>query len=122
MSIELFDPLTRPTAAQLNAIGDSQAALDAVYLGTAVERGAVEVVGSGSAFGFLHQHRWLLYNSTGELVDTTGANDPVALSDPAVATEVGQLDLNTVKWLTVGRYYRVTGCAWAMERQEPVSA
>lgn len=121
MAVELFEALTKPTAAQLNAIAGSQAGLAAVYLGSSVARGAVESAGSGSAFGLIHQHRWLLYNSTGELIDPRGVYDAVALGDAEEAGQIGQLDLDTVEWLAVGMFYRVTGCAFAFERVEPVS-
>ena len=122
MSVELFDPLTKPTAAQLNAIGSSQTALDAVYPGVASVVPAEEFGSAGSAYGFVHIHRWLLYNSTGELVDPTGVNDPSALSDPDDPSTIGILDLNTIDWLTVGVFYRVTGVAVAWEQAEPPSA
>ena len=116
MTIELFDPLTKPTAAQLNAIGASQTALDAAYPGVQTSVGAEEWGGSGEVWGFLHAYRWLLYNGTGELVDPSGANDDTTLSD-AEPGEIAILDLNSVAWLATGMYYRVTGCDVVWEQR-----
>lgn len=118
MSIELFEPLTKPTAAQLNAIGASQTALDAAYPGVQTAVGAEEWVGSGEVWGILHAYRWLLYNGTGTLVDPSGANDDTTLSD-AEPGQIAVLDLNSIAWLTVGMYYRVTGCDVVWESRTP---
>lgn len=119
MSVELFEPLTKPTAAQLNAIGDDQVALDAIYPGVQTQQLAEESTVSGTAWGFVRVHRWLLYNSTGELVDASGDNDATALPDPDDPSEIGVLDLDTVTWLAPGMFYRVTGCAVAWEQATP---
>lgn len=118
MSIELFDPLTKPTAAQLNAIGASQTALDAAYPGVTTAPGAEEWSGSGQVWGILHAYRWLLYNGTGTLVDPSGANEDTSLSD-AEPGQIAMLDLNTVAWLTTGMYYRVTGVDVVWESRTP---
>ena len=121
MTIELFQPLTKPTAAQLNAIGDNQVALDAIYLGAEIED-CVQLNGADNDRWMLrHVHRWLLYDSTGTLEDVSGVNDPVSLPDAPTGQEA-LLDLDTVSWLQIGVIYRVTGCTYAMERKEALNA
>lgn len=116
MTIGLFQPLTKPTAAQLNAIGASQVAVDAQYIGANVENAVPKQSGDGDYWILRHVHRWLIYTSTGELIDLSGANDAVSLSD-------GNLfDLNSVSWLATGAFYAVSGCEAAMERREVPSA
>ncbi|HQY93446.1 hypothetical protein [Caldilinea sp.] len=118
MSVPPFVPLTKPTAAQLNAISRSQAALWAISLGgVGQEPMAAEWGGPGSIWIFQRVHRWLLYDSTGQLADPSGVNDPVSLADPP--SGLGLLDLNTIAWLAPGMFYRVTGCAVAWERSAP---
>jgi hypothetical protein len=122
MSVAVFEPLTKPTAAQLNAISSSQAGLWALNGGINRELMAAVWEGSGSSWTFLHVHRWLLYDSTGQIEDPAGIEDDVSLADPPTPGELGVKDLNTVDWLAPGMLYRVTGCAGAWERSEPPSS
>lgn len=121
MSVAVFEPLTKPTAAQLNAISNNQASLWAISGGVRRELMAKSWDGSGSSWIFLHVHRWLLYDSTGELSGPPGT-DPVSLPDPATPGVLGVKDLNTVEWLAPGMFYNVTGCGVAWERSEPPSS
>lgn len=118
MTVELFAACQYPLAARLNEISNELIALNAIYAGAEIELMAQEADGPGSAWMFRHQHRYLLYDSTGQLEDPTGVNDPVTLSDPD--SGLGILDLETVEWLAPGRLYRITGCQAAWERREPV--
>ena len=118
MSAPVFEPLTKPTAAQLNAISQSQAGLWALNGGVNRELMAAVWSGSGSSWTFLRVHRWLLYDSTGELSGPEGT-EPVSLPDPETPGELGVKDLNTVDWLAPGMFYQVTGCAVAWERNAP---
>jgi hypothetical protein len=115
--IELFEPLTKPTAARLNALGASQSALAAVAVGAGLNAAAAEWGGSGSVFYFVRRLRWLLFNSSGQLEDPAGVNEPVSLRDPEDASQVGVLDLESVAWLGVGRVYRVKGVAVCWEQE-----
>ena len=115
MTIALFEPVTRPTAAQLNAIGDDQVTLNAMYPGATIERMQPHQ-GSGAILMLRHQYRWLLYNSTGEIIDAAGAEDPVTINDPA--TGFGLYDLDSLEWLATGQFYRVNGCEFAYERRD----
>jgi hypothetical protein len=119
MSIELFEPLTKPTATQLNAIGADQVTLDAIYPGAAIEQMQPHM-GTGQIFNLRHTYRWLLFDSTGELVDLSGVNDPVNIPDPE--TGFGIKDLNEIDWLTVGMFYKITGCEFAYEKRDPPDA
>lgn len=122
MSVPVFEPLTKPTAAQLNAISQSQAELWALNGGVNRELMAAEWGGSGSSWIFVRVHRWLLYDSTGQIEDPAGIEANVSLPDPATPGELGVKDLNTVEWLAPGMFYRVTGCAVAWERNAPPSS
>lgn len=121
MTIELFEPLTKPTAAQLNAIGDDQTALDAQYIGAQVEDCVAINTANEDRWMLRHVFRWLLYDSSGEIQDLSGVNDPVSLSD-APTGEQAIYDLDGVDWLASGMFYRVAGCEYAMERKEPPNA
>jgi len=111
----LFEPLTNPTAAQLNELADQIAMLEAVHADVGRQFMAAEWNSPGSRWIFRHHFRWLLYNSTGQLEDLSGVNAAVSLPDPNDPNEIGVLDLNTVTWLAPGMLYRVTGCQWVME-------
>lgn len=117
MSLELFDPLTKPTAAQLNALDAAITALENVTDGVPRQWPAQEYGGAESSWLFRRKFRWLLYSSTGELVDPFGVEDAVTLSD-APGT-YGLVDLDTVSWLAGGRFYGVTGCTYAVEVAAP---
>jgi hypothetical protein len=92
MSVAVFEPLTKPTAAQLNAISSSQAGLWALNGGINRELMAAVWEGSGSSWTFLHVHRWLLYDSTGQIEDPAGIEDDVSLADPPTPGELGVKD------------------------------
>jgi hypothetical protein len=117
MSVEIFEPCTYPTAARLNAIGASQVSLHAGWIGAAEERLVPYWGGSGSLWYFRHVHRWLIYDSTGQIVDISGENAPVTINDPESGW--GVKDLDTIEWLQYGALYIVSGCAVAYERREP---
>jgi hypothetical protein len=112
----LFEPLTKPTAAQLNSLADAIETLEAAYSDAGRQFMAAEWGGSGSRWIFRHCFRWLLYDSSGQLEDLSGANDPVPLPDGEVPGAVVK-DLSTIGWLSPEMLYRVTGCAWAMEQE-----
>lgn len=117
MTIEIFVPLTKPTAAQLNAIGDSQTTLNAIYQGASIEPLQMESFPLTADLWYIrHSYRWLLYNSTGTLEDPTGTQEPVTLNDPP--TGYGTKDLDEIEWLVTGQIYRVTGCEFAYERRD----
>jgi hypothetical protein len=113
---ELFEPLTKPTAAQLNTISDSQTALEATF-GAASAVLPVRVGGSAEDRHVIrHQFRWLCYTASGQIEDLSGVNEPTALSSEPGDDQI--FDLRTVGWLAVGVFYRVTGCELAYERSE----
>ena len=66
-----------------------------------------------SGLGFLHQYRWLAYGSSGQIVDPSGIEEPVSLTDPD--TGIGYMDLESIDWLAYGMYYDVEGVTWAQE-------
>jgi hypothetical protein len=120
MSLPVFAYNAKPTAAQINALITACDDLNAAYLGTPVEVAQMLHEGSYDIWILRHTHRWLLWDSTGEIVDLAGAEDPVALSDPD--SGYGLKDLDEVPWLVYGQLYKVTGCEFAYERREPPGA
>lgn len=116
MSVTIFEPCTYPTAAHLNEISTSQAGLYAGWIGSAEEKLVKYWGGSGSLWYFRRTHRWLIYDSTGQIEDLSGENDPVSIQDPE--SGFGVKDLDTVEWLQPGEFYIVSGCAVAYERRE----
>lgn len=68
--------------------------------------------GGGTAWTFVHVHRYLYYDSSGEIIDPDNAENSVALQDPDDGTW-GRYDLSTVGWLYPGKMYNVddvNGC------------
>ncbi len=111
-----FEPLTKPTAAQMNALAAAIQALEAVGWDIGKQFMAPEWNGPGSRWIFRRRFRWLLYDSAGQLEDLSGQNEPINLPDGETPGAVVK-DLDTVPWLRPGMLYRVTGCAWAMEQE-----
>lgn len=112
----LFEPLTKPTAAQLNALNAAIEVLENTNVDNGRQFMAPEWSGSGSRWIFRRRFRWLLYDSTGQIEDLSGVNDPVNLPDGELPGAVIK-DLDAIDWLRPGMLYRVTGCAWAMEQE-----
>jgi hypothetical protein len=82
---------------------------------------ALYPMGTGEECQFLNLFRWLWYQTrTGEvssIKDPSGTQPDVTL--PSNESGLIAFDLATVSWLTPGQWYRVTGCAFAMEDSEP---
>lgn len=72
---------------------------------------------SEAEFCLRHTYRYLHFTSTGQLVDPTGARDPVGLSEDA-DTNKGVLDLESLGWLAYGALYTVTGVSACVEDWE----
>lgn len=68
-------------------------------------------------FWLVRKRRWLIYKSTGEIVDHLGVQKSVSLSD---SDEINVFDLDTVKWLFPGMLYKVVGCSVAFEDENGV--
>jgi hypothetical protein len=70
---------------------------------------------------FVHHNRWLHYRTvsgeTGTIVDIAGIQDDVAL--PEATTGMTPYDLWSLSWLSLGQLYKVTGCVFAVEDQDP---
>lgn len=119
MSLELFAPLVKPTAAQMNALDAAIAALEGITDGVPRAWLAAEWNGAGSAWMFRRKFRWLVYNGTGTLNDPAGVAADVSLADPDDPDVSGVLDLDTLDWLPLGKFYAVTGCTFAVEVATP---
>lgn len=66
-----------------------------------------------SCLTFFHTFPYLIFGSTGQIIDPTGFGSPVMLSDPD--TGYGIYNLESIDWLTYGMIYRVEGVDWARE-------
>lgn len=66
-----------------------------------------------SCLSFFHTFQYLIFGSTGQIIDPTGLGSPVSLSDPE--TGFGVYNLEDIDWLTYGMVYRVEGVDWARE-------
>lgn len=66
---------------------------------------------------FVHRHRWLWFQSDGDLVDP--ANPTVNTISLNEDTEPTLFDLSSVAWLFPGKLYYVETCTWAMETPLP---
>lgn len=108
-----------PTAAKMNKYSDSLNAINslATYTGGSVAVYAYNTDPEEIARDFQHVHRWLHYEGSGDIVDTTGVGDSVSLSTEG--STVGVYDLDSVSWLYYGAYYRIEGIDWAAEDWEP---
>lgn len=114
MTIPVWAHGNKPTAAQMNQY---KTVLDAAYV--ALEGGNWQLPAqhmSEAVFGLLHCYRYLHFGSQGALVDPTGIQDDVSLSDGS--TGHGVLDLDSLGWLGYGRRYEVTGVTWCQEDWE----
>lgn len=110
----------RVTATDLNAMVD---AINAVEVQTAgfnsYAFGSRDAVVAGTVFYGVHQRRWLVYRSTGE-VRTFGYNPATpeignTIVLPDCNEEFCMFDLHTVGWLKYGDLYEVEGSEYAME-------
>lgn len=98
----------------LDAIYDALGT-DAVNIGAGfnAEHSVHSGVTEGSCLTFFHTYQFLIFGSTGEIIDPSGVGSSVALSDPE--SGYGVYDLSSVDWLTYGMVYRVEGVTWARE-------
>lgn len=103
-----------PTATLMNQYGTALNEAHVLLGDSAVNGAAYDPKTSGTVFYLRHTHRFLLYHSTGQIVDFAKVGDSVALSSPNGATQ-GVYDLETVSWLTYGMLYSVTGVSTCME-------
>jgi hypothetical protein len=114
----LFEPLTKPTAAQLNALRDQ---VNTLYGQLGGEATPVNLCGphhrSEAVFTLFHTRRYLVFGSQGQLIDPTGINEPISLSTEEA---YGSRDLDEVAWLAYGMMYVVTGVSTALEDDAPV--
>ena len=69
--------------------------------------------GATRYFWLVHQACYLVFTSTGRIVDPAGVEDDVSIS-PGDKT-YGSYDLATIQWLVYGKLYRVIGCSVCFE-------
>lgn len=118
MAIKVWQQGDRPTAAQIN---EYKTVLDAANTALASGTGVpmqlpAEHIGE-ARFEILHVYRYLHFGSNGKLIDLSGAQDDVSLSEGE--NEVGVVDLEKLGWLAYGVTYQVEGVSWAQEDWEP---
>lgn len=105
----------RPTHTEMNAYGT---ALNEAH----AKMGDVALMwlwpkGSEATFTCLHTHRYLKFQSNGEIVDPTGASKSISISEDE--SGYGVYDLDQIKWLTYGSLYIVTGVSVCCEDWMP---
>ena len=108
--------IEKPTHTKLNTlidvIDEAHTALGEV--GTEVP--AEAQYGSGQVWWMIHIYRYLHFSSNGAIVDPTGTNPDVSISEDD--TGQGVLDLDTVSWLAYGQLYKLTGISWCTEMSD----
>lgn len=77
------------------------------------EHGIHNLQTEGSFLTIFHTYQYLVFGSTGQIIDPSGVGDPIGLSDPD--SGFGVYELEGISWLTYGMMYRVEGVTWARE-------
>lgn len=110
VSHTVFQGIKENIDAIFSAIGT-----DAINLGAGfnAEHSVHIAVTEGSCLVFFHTYPYLIFGSTGQIIDPTGFGSPVSLTDPD--SGYGVYDLTGIDWLTYGMVYRVEGVTWARE-------
>ena len=103
------------TAAALNKYNDALAAVNTLIGETSIYIAMPAI--SEAHFALVHRFRWLHFLSNGEIVDPTGANSSITLTEQNGTYTV--YDLQLVPWLAEGMYYKVTGVTFCAEDFEP---
>lgn len=88
---------------------------DAVNIGAGfnAEHSVHSGVTEDSCLTFFHTYPYLIFGSTGEIIDPSGVGTASTLTDPDFG--FGIFDLTGIDWLTYGMVYRVEGVTWARE-------
>ena len=88
---------------------------DAVNVGSGLnpENTVHAAYAEDSCLTFFHTFPYLIFGSTGKIIDPTGGGSDVTISDPE--TGYGVYNLEGIEWLTYGMVYRVEGVTWARE-------
>jgi hypothetical protein len=60
----------------------------------------------------VHSRRYLVYVSSGRIVDPAGVGEDVSLSTDST---FGSYDLDSISWMSYGKLYRVIGCSVCTE-------
>ena len=115
MTIPVYSHGQKPVAAAMNTYKTVLDAANTALSGGTIRLPAQHV--SEAVFGIMHCYRYLHFGSQGALVDPTGVQDDVSLSDSGEGH--GVLDLDSLGWLGYGRRYEVTGVTWCQEDVEP---
>ena len=88
---------------------------DAVNIGAGINPENTVHVGyaEDSCLTFFHTFPYLIFGSTGTIIDPSGVGSDVTISDPEKG--YGIYNLEGIEWLTYGMVYRVEGVTWARE-------
>jgi len=112
------------THTDLNGMVNAINALDVATSGfSSYSFGCRDAVWPGTEFYGIHQRRWLIYRSTGEVHSmdyVPGPDEDTPLSGhrvelPDCNEEFCMFDLHTVGWLKYGDWYTVEGSEFALE-------
>lgn len=102
-----------PTAALMNKYADAQNALATMAVAGRANAAGAAGRGVGALWTYIHVHRYLYFDGTGEVRDPDNADNAVTLSDPPAGW--GRYDLHSVNWLYPGKLYIVAGASGCLE-------
>ena len=104
----------QPAATDMQKYSDGLNYLDGMFGATRYNRAYPDSLYDDTQdFWLVHQACYLVFTSTGRIVDPAGVEDDVSIS-PGDKT-YGSYDLATIQWLVYGKLYRVIGCSVCFE-------
>lgn len=109
--------IEKPVAAKLNALADVFDEAHTVLGDVATSVPALQAYGDGVAWQMVHVYRYLHFGSSGSIIDPTGVNEAVSISEND--TGQGVLDLDTIPWLAYGQRYKIDAVSWCKEDTDP---
>jgi hypothetical protein len=103
-----------PTAADMQKYSDGLTFLNAIIrpLNFATPFSTME---EAQQTWLVHAKRYLIYASTGRIIDPAGIGADVDLSSD---NDINTYDLDEIDWLTSGKLYQVNGCSCALEDEQ----
>lgn len=108
----------RISATALNKYSDSIVAINAASVNGGLNFAIpYSTMIDAQEYWVVHSKPFLIYASTGVLVDPTGVNDDITLSSE---TTYNSYSVESVPWLFYGDIYKVVGCSVCFEDERGV--
>lgn len=103
----------QPAAVDMQKYSDDLTFL-AASIGNAARNLAVpySLAEDTQTYWLVHAQHYLLFVSSGKIIDPAGVGDEVSLSTEET---IGSYDLDTIPWLVYGKLYQVIGCSCCFE-------